>query len=255
MTVADLVGALVAANASPEVIKISVDAFVEASGLDEKKVSRQERNRRYYSKRLNKTEIKTSESVLQASETVLKPSENAASRVGACVLYGEDSLIKELPTVDRKIEPDQTSEVEAPKPVIVSDLRKAKKAADSRTLDFVGEGWNALCAIFPRMARIGVIPDGGKRETGILARTKELLKDFDQPDAEAGWKVFFGKIRASPFLRGEAPPSGHRDRAFKPTLDSLTAPQMFLKIMEDHYVEEIQPRRAGSLFDQRRQWG
>ena len=118
MTVNDLISALVDAGASPQVIKISVAAFIEAGGTDAKKAHRQERNRRYYeARRLIKTgdeNDKTSESVLkgvlQASESVLKSSENDPSRMCARVLYGEEEVSNITP-----IEPTVLSPTAKPK--------------------------------------------------------------------------------------------------------------------------------------------
>ena len=254
MTLGDLASALAAAGAPPEAIKIALDAFTEALDFRKEKLSRQEQNRRAYLRlKTLKAPTENAESALNNAENdaenLLKNAENSPSRIRAPGLCGEEVILKELPTVVRKTEPVSQAEAdlfaEGSSPI---DLRSAKKAADSRTLDFVGEGWNALCLEFPRMARVSVIPDKSSRERQILARTKDLLKDFDFHDMESGWRAFFGRIRGSPFLRGEAPPSGSRPRPFKPTLDALTAPEMFLKIMENHYGEEVFKRSAAAQF-------
>lgn len=166
----------------------------------------------------------------------------------ARVLSGEESKIKELPTVVRKTEPSPSEsdpDLFGGKPPNVTSLRSAKKAAEQRLLDFVGESWNAFAAECPRACAITLIPDGSERERLILARSRDLVKDHEYSDAETGWKAFFAKIRGSPFLRGEAKPGIGRERSFKPRLDAMIAPAFFLKIMEpdSQYGPEISIKR------------
>lgn len=257
MTIAELVAALVAAGAPPQAIDTAVRAFIEASSEGKKGDARQERNRRYYQKRRLKSVLGGD---LIASENVLKASENPPSRTPMRVLCGEEVLIKELPTVVRKSDDEASESLPDSDPSVAidlfgkkspTDLRQAKVAADKRVIEFVGEAWNSLAQQFPRMARISVVPGGSPRESAILARTKDLRKDYDFQDPEAGWRDFFAKIRGSAFLRGEAPPGAGRERSFKPRLDAVIAPAMFLKIMENQFVDEVQIRKQrhnGSSF-------
>lgn len=202
---------------------------------------RRERNKRYYQARVLKRLSETSEKRLTASEKRLKTSYSRAGAGAGVLCLEESSISKELPTVARKSvlntdlfgSPDTTA------------LKRSRREVERTTIDFVGELWNATAAMFPRMATIAVVPDGSTRERAILARTKTLEIDWGL-DMQAGWQAFFGKIRASPFLRGEAPPGPGRDRSFKPTLDAMLALTMFTKIMENHYAPEIQYKPPGN---------
>lgn len=240
---ADIMRRLAAIEMPAEALREIMQLFSEALEVDEAKELRAARNRRHYQKRL----IKTSGIVLETSEGVLNSAENTPEpRVGAFSI-GEEVKLKELPTVvTKETELQPANDLFAPDGI--ADIRKAKRAHDGRVIEFVGEGWNALSREFPRIARVNVIPDRSKREGNILRRTQELLKDFDFSDAENGWRAFFAKIRASPFLRGEAAPSAGRDRAYKPTLDSVIGSEMFLKIMEDQFVQEIPVRKQTNGF-------
>ena len=90
MGISELVDRLVALGATPEIIKVAVAAATSRE-IDEKKATRQARNRRYYERHRH---IKTSETVLTgvliSSETVLNTSENDPSRMRARVLCGEE---------------------------------------------------------------------------------------------------------------------------------------------------------------------
>ena len=150
----------------------------------------------------------------------------------------ESSSIKELPTVARKS--DQPIDLFGSPSV--RDKRQAKVEEETRIVRFACETWNEMISEFPRMVRITVVPDRGTRERLILAAAKLFAGDLDFPTAEAGFRAFFAKIRASPFLRGDAAPGPGRDRAFKPTIDRLLAPKMLTPIMEDTYGPEVSPK-------------
>ena len=96
MILADVIDDLVAAGASPEVIKIAVRAIEDAKAGDKASRSAQlksERNRRYYKKLNDGRLIKTPENALPPTENALNPSESRApTRVR--VLYAEESSSK-----------------------------------------------------------------------------------------------------------------------------------------------------------------
>ena len=113
MTVADLVDALVEAGASPLTIKIAVRAYEDASArktaADE---LRRARNKRYQDgKRLSKTSYKTQQDVLEASQSVLKTSENGLAHdapIRAGVLCG----------AEEEVVPPMIATLSSPKPPI-----------------------------------------------------------------------------------------------------------------------------------------
>lgn len=78
------------------------------------------------------------------------------------------------------------------------------------------------------------------RQAAIIARSADLTKTYDFPDALEGWRKLMGLVRASPFLRGEA-------NGFRCDFDFLTRASSFTKIMEGKY--EAQPKQA-----QQRRW-
>lgn len=77
MDVNELIDRLVQLGASPEIIKVSVSACIEARGLDDKKANRQARNRRYYESHKTPRPVLQDvlQDVLQTTESVLKTSE------------------------------------------------------------------------------------------------------------------------------------------------------------------------------------
>ena len=241
MNLADVIDAMVAAGASPEVIRIAVRAIEDAKVDDKASRSLQlksERNSRYYEKAKSGRLNKASENDLPPPEAALKTSESRAPIRERVLDAVESSNIKELPTVARKS--DQPIDLFGS--LSVRDKRQAKVEEETRIVRFACETWNEMIPEFPRMVRITVVPDRGTRERLILAAAKLFAGDLDFPTSEAGFRALFAKIRASPFLRGDAAPGPGRDRAFKPTIDRLLAPKMLTPIMEDTYGPEVSPK-------------
>ena len=71
------------------------------------------------------------------------------------------------------------------------------------------------------------------RQAAIVARSDDLIKTYDFPDALAGWRKLLGLVRGSPFLRGEL-------NGFRCDFDFVTSASSFTKIMEGKY--EAQPK-------------
>ena len=194
------------------------------------RTARQERNRRYYAKRLNKTSDKTSE---QDAESVLEASESADPRApirerGLC---GEDSLFKEIPTVSRKIDVDE------PIPGLIDEppaypKPKRDTSADDAIVDQFVEGWGRLAA---QCGLAGVRAVTNKRRSHILARARDLTSVLDFPSPATGFADLFAKIRAGPQLLGQT------GLAWKCDVDWVVTEANFLKIMEGKYAKTNKP--------------
>ena len=66
------------------------------------------------------------------------------------------------------------------------------------------------------------------RQAAIIARSEDLLKTYDFPDAIDGWRKLMGLVRGSPFLRGEL-------NGFRCDFDFAIRASSFTKIMEGKY--------------------
>ena len=66
------------------------------------------------------------------------------------------------------------------------------------------------------------------RQAAIVARSDDLVKTYDFPDAIEGWRKLMGLVRGSPFLRGEL-------NGFRCDFDFVTRASSFTKIMEGKY--------------------
>jgi hypothetical protein len=74
------------------------------------------------------------------------------------------------------------------------------------------------------------------RQAAIAARSEDLVKTYEFPDALAGWRKLMGLVRGSPFLRGEV-------NGFRCDFDFVTRASSFTKIMEGKYEARPALRR------------
>jgi hypothetical protein len=126
MTPGDLASALAAAGAPPEAIKIALDAFTEALACRKEKLSRQEQNRRAYSRlKTLKSTTENAESALKnaesSTENLLKNAENSPSRIRAPGLLGEEfrsNIPQETTSLTPKI---KTARQKARRPIAPSE--------------------------------------------------------------------------------------------------------------------------------------
>lgn len=137
MSIAAIVRKMVEAGASAEVIALAIEA-IESAQLEKSKSARSERNRRYYEKRLNKTSESVLNGVLDASETVLKASENPAPRVcePAHVLNLEELSIYPLtePTVLTPKPENTLPSTQAGTPQPAKETRKSKRTDSAEAI-------------------------------------------------------------------------------------------------------------------------
>lgn len=103
-----------------------------------------------------------------------------------------------------------------------------RKTEDLELLAEVGEGWNDLAASL-RLPQIGKLTES--RKNLVLARAKELVSDYDFPTPREGFQIVFGKIRGSPFLRGD---SGQ----WRADFDFVFKQSNFTKILEGKYENQ-----------------
>jgi len=85
--------------------------------------------------------------------------------------------------------------------------------------------WNDLASGCRLVAVRDITPP---RQAAILARSDDLVKTYEFPDALAGWRKLMGLVRGSPFLRGER-------NGFRCDFDFVTRASSFTKIMEGKY--------------------
>lgn len=95
----------------------------------------------------------------------------------------------------------------------------------------IGEQWNQLAQAHG-LATINAIEKD--RERSCLARAKELTATYEFETAADGFSELFEKVRASPFLRGDAKPRNGAS-PFRASFDWVMAPGNFRKIMENTY--------------------
>ena len=94
--------------------------------------------------------------------------------------------------------------------------------------------WNDLAASL-RLPEVRDIT--ASRQAAIRQRSKDLVETYDFPDPLAGWRAAAGKVRASPFLRGES--------GFRCDFDFLVRASSFTRIMEGRYEGTTQKRNFG----------
>lgn len=120
---------------------------------------------------------------------------------------------------------------------IVSSFEKAKRVRsekDTELIQAVISDWNDLAADL-RLPQVSHITP--KRQSAILARSRDLLEYYDFPDAKTGFAGLFAKIRGSPFLRGET-------GRFRADLDFVITQSSFTKIMENRYAGDETAKRG-----------
>jgi hypothetical protein len=80
------------------------------------------------------------------------------------------------------------------------------------------------------------------RRKHIRARIAE-----DASRGEDWWRAYFGRIRASPFLRGEGPPRGSGGKPFQATFDwAIFSETNVAKVLEGNYDAEVSVDGRGS---------
>lgn len=112
---------------------------------------------------------------------------------------------------------------------------KIKKPSDPNRkalLVEVGEQWNELAVVhgLPAIREID-----RTRERAVVARAKDLIETYEHETPTDGFAELFGKVRASPFLRGEAK-ARNGSAPFRASFDWVLKAENFRKIMEDSYV-------------------
>jgi hypothetical protein len=113
-----------------------------------------------------------------------------------------------------------------------NDLAKARKGNVELFQTIVGL-WNDLASSHGLVAVRDITT---KRQSAILARSEDLVKTYDFPDALEGWRKLMGLVRGSPFLRGEA-------TGFRCDFDFVSRASSFTKIMEGKYEAKTTPPR------------
>ncbi len=106
----------------------------------------------------------------------------------------------------------------------INDLAERKKQRFELFQAVVGM-WNELASSY-RLVSVRDITQ--PRQAAIIARSDDLVKTYDFPDAISGWREIMGRVRGSPFLRGEA-------NGFRCDFDFVTRARSFTKIMEGKY--------------------
>lgn len=89
--------------------------------------------------------------------------------------------------------------------------------------------WNEICA--PPLPKALRLHD--ERRKHVNARAAESGRDEDW------WRAYFGRIRASPFLRGEGPPRHDTGKPFQATFDwAVRGETNVAKVLEGNYDPE-----------------
>lgn len=117
--------------------------------------------------------------------------------------------------------------------------RKRESVSPSQVME-IGSAWNDLASCFG-LPQIDTI-DGDRRRS-VDARARELSANYEFTDPVAGFCVLFGKVRGSPFLRGQINSRDGRP-AFRATFDWCISPKNFRKIMEGNYENQVRQQSA-----------
>jgi hypothetical protein len=108
---------------------------------------------------------------------------------------------------------------------LVPDPKSALRKQTVALCQTVVGMWNDMASGL----RLVVVRDiTAARQAAIVARSEDLVKTYDFPDALAGWRKLMGLVRGSPFLRGEL-------NGFRCDFDFVTRASSFTKIMEGKY--------------------
>lgn len=250
-----VIAKLVRAGVDAALVAEVVEALAAASGvpkLDLAAEKRRARNARYYQKHRPAPSDKTSETSETPSETpsenVLQASENvstlapAHTHAFAAPLEVEESKkdISEAKASSPQNEilgakPSQSNGHDLFGSGPPAKIERCRKAVDEGWMTDVGGMWNELASEINR-PQVSTLVD--RREAAL----RRVWKDFrdDYPDPVACFGAAFGKIRGSPFLRGET------DRWGGVTFDWVMNLLNFHKIMDGNYEPQAKPARQGS---------
>jgi hypothetical protein len=120
----------------------------------------------------------------------------------------------------------------------VSGTRVCQKKQQVELFQTVVGLWNDTAAECRLVEVRDITP---KRQSAILARSKDLTKTYDFPDVLEGWRALIGRVRGSPFLRGEA-------NGFRCDFDFISRATYFTKIMEGKYeTRQEKPKQINFL--------
>jgi hypothetical protein len=215
MSIALLIQQMAEAGAPPKAIAIAVAAIEALEAIDEQ---RRERKRVGNRERQQRHRAVTRDKALHERDITRDPLKQK-ERVPPT-----PPLLEKLnsPWIDSSNEesivavPDDVNEI--------NEIGERRRHAVTLFQTVVGM-WNEMAANCRLIAVRDITPT---RQAAVLARSEDLVKTYEFPDAIEGWRKLMGLVRGSPFLRGEL-------NGFRCDFDFVTRASSFTKIMEGKY--------------------
>lgn len=118
-----------------------------------------------------------------------------------------------------------------PQPDLLGGLPAIVEPKKPDLVEIVFNRWREMAARIPGIASIDVLSDSRRKK--IAARGNDAkTKDRTPEDA---WRQVFEAIEASSYLCGEDPPGRNYTEPFRLTIEFVTRPSEFLKILDGGY--------------------
>jgi hypothetical protein len=125
--------------------------------------------------------------------------------------------------------------------MLIDEANHTLATAKPSLIEYVKDGWEKLCADYPRTHKIQAWTDARKKT--IARRAAEIVRDAKGGiDAYQVWDMMFAAIRQDSWLRGEGQPTDRYPIPFALDIDYILRVSVFARTLEKAAVHELDTR-------------